>query len=198
MTERRRYGACSRETRETRVHVEVTLDDASGADATTGIGFFDHMLDQLSFHGGFRLQLACQGDLHVDGHHTVEDSAIALGQAFRQALGDCSGIRRYGHAIVPMDEALALCAVDVSGRGMCFMIMPDTAERVGDFEVCLVREFFRAFAAHAGITTHIRVLAGENTHHVVEAMFKAAGRALRQAVEVAAPDTGAPSTKGML
>ena len=165
----------------------------------TGIGFFDHMLTAFGRHGLFDLQVRCKGDLEVDGHHSVEDTGIVMGQAFAQALGDKRGIRRFGDIAMPMDEALIMAAVDISGRGQLYWDADVPAVMVGAFDATLAKEFFIAFAANAGITLHVRSLAGENAHHLVEASFKAAARALRQAVE---PDQrigdALPSTKGAL
>jgi len=193
-----RTATIKRETRETRLQVDLQLEGKGKADVTTGIGFFDHMLEQLAYHGGFDIKVACTGDLHVDGHHTVEDVGIALGKAFREALGDCAGIARYGHAIIPMDEALVLCAVDVSGRGMCEASLPIPVEKVGSFDTELVAEFLRAFAVNAGITLHVRMLAGVNGHHIIEAAFKALARATSMAVGVNDRRAGVPSTKGLV
>lgn len=198
MTPTSRKALISRQTQETRIQIELALDGEGKADITTGVGFFDHMLEQLAYHGLFDLKVACTGDLHVDAHHTVEDVGIALGAAFRQALGDAAGIRRYGHAIVAMDESLVLCAVDVSGRGMSVTELPMTAERLGSMDAELVPEFFRALATHAGLTLHIRLITGRNAHHIVEAAFKALARAMATAVSVDDRRSGIPSTKGTL
>ena len=180
-----------RETAETRIEVTVNLDGAGRADVASGIGFFDHMLCAFARHGRF--------DLHVDGHHTVEDTGIVLGRALAEALGEKAGIERFGSAFVPMDEALVLAALDISGRGQLHWDVEAPFGMVGDFDTQLAREFFIALAANAGITLHIRQLAGDNVHHIFEAAFKAAGRALRQAVAVD-PALGGevPSTKGVL
>ena len=176
-----------RETAETRIEVTVNLDGAGQAEIATGIGFFDHMLCAFARHGRFDLKVSVRGDLHVDGHHTVEDTGIVLGRALAEALGEKAGIERFGSAFVPMDEALVHWDVEAP-FGM-----------VGDFDTQLAREFFIALAANAGITLHIRQLAGDNVHHIFEAAFKAAGRALRQAVAVDPALGGAvPSTKGVL
>ena len=179
-----------RETAETRIEVTVNLDGAGRADVASGIGFFDHMLCAFARHGRFDLKVSVRGDLHVDGHHTVEDTGIVLGRA---------GIERFGSAFVPMDEALVLAALDISGRGQLHWDVEAPFGMVGDFDTQLAREFFIALAANAGITLHIRQLAGDNVHHIFEAAFKAAGRALRQAVAVDPALGGAvPSTKGVL
>ena len=173
-----------RETAETRIEVTVNLDGAGQAEIATGIGFFDHMLCAFARHGRFDLKVSVRGDLHVDGHHTVEDTGIVLGRALAEALGEKAGIERFGSAFVPMDEALVLAALDISGRGQLHWDVEAPFGMVGDFDTQLAREFFIALAANAGITLHIRQLAGDNVHHIFEAAFKAAGRALRQAVAV--------------
>lgn len=188
-----------RTTKETDIACELCLDGTGKVQVETGIGFFDHMLDAFGRHGLVDLSLTAKGDLHVDGHHTVEDVGIVLGQAVAQALGDKRGIRRYGSLMLPMDEALIAAAVDFSGRGQLFWQAEVPPVMIGQFDATLAKEFFIAFAANAGATLHIRQLAGENAHHVVEGMFKAVARAVREAVE---PDPRAagqlPSTKGML
>lgn len=194
-----RVADCMRETSETTIRVMLNLDDASERSVETGVGFFDHMLDAFARHGKLGLDAkVIEGDLHVDAHHTVEDTGIVLGRAIAQALGDKAGIRRFGHAFVPMDEALVMAAVDISGRGQAFYEVPVGVERVGDFDTQLAKEFFIAFAREAGITLHVRLICGENGHHIIEAAFKAAGRALREAVEMDPRETGIPSTKGCL
>lgn len=191
-----------RTTAETDIELRLALEGAgAGAESRieTGIGFFDHMLTLFARHGGFGLTLRCTGDLHVDGHHSVEDVGIALGTALRAALGEGRGIRRYGSMLLPMDEALALCALDISGRGMLVLDVPIGAERVGGFDTALLEEFLLAFARSAGITLHMRLLAGKNAHHIIEACFKALGRALKEAVSIdAARAQEIPSTKGVL
>ena len=194
-----RMADCMRETSETTIRVMLNLDDASERSIETGVGFFDHMLDAFARHGKIGLDAkVIKGDLHVDAHHTVEDTGIVLGCAVAQALGDKAGIRRFGHAFVPMDEALVMAAVDISGRGQAFYEVPVGVERVGDFDTQLAKEFFIAFAREAGITLHVRLICGENGHHIIEAAFKAVGRALREAIEVDPRETGIPSTKGCL
>ena len=194
-----RVADCMRETGETTIRVMLNLDDASERSTETGVGFFDHMLDAFARHGKIGLDAkVIKGDLHVDAHHTVEDTGIVLGCAVAQALGDKAGIRRFGHAFVPMDEALVMAAVDISGRGQAFYEVSVGVERVGDFDTQLAKEFFIAFAREAGITLHVRLICGENGHHIIEAAFKAVGRALREAVEVDPRETGIPSTKGCL
>ncbi|HLT59059.1 MAG: imidazoleglycerol-phosphate dehydratase HisB [Limnochordales bacterium] len=195
--ERRRRGEVSRRTAETDIRLRLDLDGQGRAQAATGIGFFDHMLTAFARHGLFDLEVQCTGDLHVDGHHTVEDTGLCLGQALRQALGDKAGIRRFGHACVPMDEALVLAAVDISGRPyLAYDLEPQG--RIGEFDAELGEEFFRALVSTAGITLHLRQLAGRNSHHILEAAFKAAARALRDAVERDARVAGIPSTKGVI
>ena len=193
-----RKGTCRRETKETRIEAAVCLDGGPVA-VDTGIGFFDHMLEAFAVHGGLGLTLKAEGDLRVDGHHTVEDVGIVLGQAFAQALGDKRGIRRFGSLALPMDEALVLAACDLSGRGQLHWQAEVPPVMIGAFDATLAKEFFIAFAANADVTLHVRMLAGENAHHMVEALFKAVARALREAVE-ADPRMGdvLPSTKGAL
>lgn len=188
----------ARKTGETDIRLSLALDGQGRCDAQCGIGFFEHMLSALCRFGLLDLTLRCEGDLHVDAHHTVEDVGICLGQAIAQALGDKRGIARLGHACVPMDEALALAALDVSGRPYLVLDAQFDAPMVGAMDTQLVREFFRAVATHAGLTLHLRVPYGQNDHHKIEALFKASGRALRDAV---APDPridGVLSTKGVL
>ena len=194
-----RVARICRTTKETDIELSLDLDGTGTTDVETGIGFFDHMLTAFGRHGLFDLKVTAKGDLEVDGHHTVEDVGIVMGQAFAQALGDKRGIRRFGDIALPMDEALIQAAVDISGRGALFWGAQVPPVMVGAFDATLAKEFFIAFAANAGVTLHIRQLAGENTHHVVEGMFKAVARAMRQACE---PDPRAgdalPSTKGLL
>lgn len=188
-----------RTTNETDIALTLNLDGTGQTDVETGIGFFDHMLTAFSRHGLFDLDVRAKGDLEVDGHHTVEDTGIVLGQAFARALGDKRGIRRFGSLALPMDEALVLAACDLSGRGQLHWEVDVPPVMIGAFDATLAKEFFIAFAANAGVTLHVRSLAGENAHHVVEAAFKAVARALREAVE---PDVrlgdALPSTKGSL
>jgi imidazoleglycerol-phosphate dehydratase len=188
-----------RNTSETQIHVRVNLDGAGTARLSTGIGFFDHMLDQIARHGLIDLEIDAKGDLHIDGHHTVEDVGITLGQAFAQAVGDKMGIRRYGHAYVPLDEALSRVVVDFSGRPGLHMRVPFKAGMIGGFDTQLTYEFFQGFVNHAGVTLHIDNLHGENAHHQAETVFKAFARALRMALE-RDPRLGdvIPSTKGLL
>lgn len=189
-----REAAVRRETKETKIEVRLNLD-GGGRDISTGVGFFDHMLTAFSLHGGFGLSCRVKGDLEVDAHHTLEDTGIVLGQAFAKALGDKTGVERYGSFYVPMDEALGFCAVDVSGRPYLVFDACFHNYETGGFDYSLVREFFRAFAFNAGLTLHLRSLYGENDHHIAEALFKAAGHALARAC---APKEGVLSTKGVL
>lgn len=186
----------SRETRETQISIRLALDGGE-TKIQTGIGFFDHMLQAFATHGGFGLQVQVQGDLFVDGHHTVEDTGIVLGRAFRQALGDRSGIARFGSFYVPMDETLAFAAVDVSGRPFLVFQAEFPQQVVGAYDACLTEEFFRAFAMNAELTLHTRVEYGNNSHHMIEAMFKAVAHALRLAVAETTPGQ-VLSTKGSL
>lgn len=186
----------SRETRETQISIRLALDGGE-TKIQTGIGFFDHMLQAFATHGGFGLQVQVQGDLFVDGHHTVEDTGIVLGRAFRQALGDRSGIARFGSFYVPMDETLAFAAVDVSGRPFLVFQAEFPQQVVGAFDACLTEEFFRAFAMNAELTLHTRVEYGNNSHHMIEAMFKAVAHALRLAAAETTPGQ-VLSTKGSL
>lgn len=185
-----------RETAETSVVLSLELDGSGRAEISTGVGFLDHMLTLLALHGGFDLSVSCKGDLEVDAHHSVEDIGLCFGAALAQALGKKRGINRYGHIILPMDEALILCAVDLSGRPCLRYTANIPSQKVGEFDTELAREFFQAVANTALMSLHIRQLDGENSHHIIEGMFKAFGRALRQAVAV----TGGalPSTKGVL
>lgn len=194
---RLRRGDVDRRTGETDIRLRLNLDGEGRAQVETGIGFFDHMLTAFARHGLFDLEVRCTGDLHVDGHHTVEDTGLCLGQALRRALGDKAGIRRFGHAYVPMDEALVLAAIDISGRPYLACDLP-VHGRIGSFDAELVEEFFRALVSTAGITLHIRQLAGRNGHHIVEAAFKAVARALKDAVALDPRVQGIPSTKGVI
>jgi imidazoleglycerol-phosphate dehydratase len=188
-----------RDTLETQIRARVNLDGTGASKLSTGVGFFDHMLDQVARHGMIDLDIEATGDLHIDAHHTVEDVGIALGQAFAKALGDKRGVRRYGHAYVPLDEALSRVVVDLSGRPGMEYHVPYTRARIGDFDVDLLREFFQGFVNHAGVSLHIDNLRGVNAHHQAETVFKAFGRALRMAVEADARAGGTlPSTKGVL
>ncbi len=192
-----KHGLVERKTRETEVSVEVTIDGKGIADISTGIGFFDHMLTALSVHSGISMNIKCQGDLYVDGHHTVEDTGIVLGQAIAQALGDKSGIVRYGSAYIPMDEALGFCSLDISNRPFLVFNGEFTNQMIGEYDTCLTEEFFRAFAVNAGITLHVNMVYGKNDHHKCESVFKAVAHALKMAVK----ETGSGetlSTKGGL
>ena len=194
-----REATIERTTAETDIRVTVNLDGTGQVRAATGIGFFDHMLSALGRHGRLDLDVAVTGDLEVDGHHTVEDTGIVIGQAIAAALGEKAGIARFGSAVVPMDEALVLAALVISGRGQLHWAAEVPFGMVGDFDTQLAREFFIALAANAGITLHVRQLAGDNVHHILEAAFKATGRALRQAVAIDPALAGeVPSTKGVL
>lgn len=188
-----------RKTAETDARVSLCLDGGGRADIQTGVGFLDHMLTLFAVHGGFDLTVHCTGDTDTDDHHSVEDIGICLGQAFSQALGDKRGIMRYGDITLPMDEALILCAADLSGRPYLRYSAQIPTQKVGTFDTELVKEFFMAFAMHAGLALHIRQLDGENSHHIIEGMFKAAARALRAAVKIDSDRPGTvPSSKGVL
>lgn len=194
-----RNAAITRKTAETDISLTLVLDGTGKSEISSGVGFLDHMLTLFSRHGRFDLTLASEGDTYVDDHHSVEDIGIALGKAFAEALGDKRGVRRYGSAVLPMDEALILTAVDLSGRGFLAFDLPIPAEKVGTFDTELVEEFFRAFALNAGITLHVRSLAGSNSHHIIEGAFKSAARSLREACSID-PELAdeIPSTKGVL
>lgn len=194
-----RTASASRKTAETIIELALDLDGTGASDVSTGVGFFDHMLCALSRHSLVDLDLHVEGDTWVDDHHTVEDTGIVLGQALREALGDKRGIRRFGSCMVPLDEALVMAAVDISGRGELFWDVPISAQKVGTFDTELGHEFFAGLARDAGITLHLRLVCGENAHHILEATFKAAARALREAVEPDPRMAGTiPSTKGSL
>jgi imidazoleglycerol-phosphate dehydratase len=188
----------SRRTGETDVRLALSLDGSGQGTRTTGVGFFDHLLDALARHGGLDLDVSVQGDLETGPHHTVEDTGIALGQAIDQALGDRSGITRFGHAVLPMDEARASAAIDISGRPFTLFEAELPPVAIADFDSDLAEEFLRAVANNAKLTLHVRVEAGTNAHHMVEAAFKAFARALRQAVAIDPHASGIPSTKGLL
>ncbi len=190
-------GFVERNTKETQISVEVKLDSKGIAEIDTGIGFFDHMLYALSKHSGISMNVKCKGDLNVDGHHTVEDTGIVLGQALSQALGDKSGIARYGSSYIPMDEALSFCSLDISNRPFLVFNGKFSNQMIGDYDACLTEEFFRAFAFNAGITMHLNMLYGVNDHHKCEALFKAVAHALKEAVK-SLEDGETLSTKGML
>ena len=194
-----RQASISRKTNETEISATVNMDGTGACRIETGIGFFDHMLDQLGRHGLIDLTIAARGDLHIDDHHTVEDTGITLGQAIRQALGERRGIVRYGHAYLPMDETLSRASIDVSGRPFLVFRTDFHTPKIGTFDTQLVREFFQAFAMHAGITLHIETLYGVNDHHIAESCFKAVARALRTAIAIDPRQSDAvPSTKGVL
>jgi len=194
-----RAAQITRKTAETDISVAITLDGTGSYDNQTGIGFFDHMLDQLARHSLIDVKITCTGDLHIDDHHSVEDVGIALGQALTQAMGDKRGIRRYGECHLPMDDALVRAALDLSGRPYLVWDVAMPTAKIGTFDTELVREFFQAFATHGGITLHVTQLAGINSHHIAEAAFKAVARALRDALEVDPRKADAiPSTKGSL
>lgn len=188
-----------RKTTETDIALKIDIDGKGIGDIDTGCGFLDHMLELFARHGSIDMQVKCKGDVNVDYHHTVEDISICLGRCFREALGDCRGIARYGDMLLPMDEALILAAVDISGRGrLCFDCQMPT-EKVGDFDTELAMEFFEGFAMNAGITLHIKKLAGANSHHIIEGIFKAVSRALRKACQIQDKyKDEIPSTKGVL
>jgi imidazoleglycerol-phosphate dehydratase len=195
----RRTGTVSRKTKETEISVSLNLDGSGKADIATGIGFFDHMLEQLSKHSLIDMTVKAKGDLHIDGHHTAEDTGIALGKALKEAIGDKKGIRRYGHFDLVMDEARSLVALDLSNRPYLVWDAAFTADRLGEMDTELFQEFFHAFAQSGGITLHIENRCGQNNHHIIESIFKACAKALRMAVEIdpRAPDQ-LPSTKGAL
>lgn len=192
-----RIAELKRKTAETDITLSLNLDGTGKYEISTGVGFFDHMLTAFARHGSFDLTVTCTGDTWVDDHHSVEDVGICLGDAFAQALGDLRGVTRYGHCVLPMDEALVLSAVDLSGRGMLCWEVPLPTEKVGTFDTELAKEFWLAFVRRANLTLHIRELAGENSHHILEGVFKSAARTLRQAVALTGSDE-IPSTKGNL
>ena len=197
-----RTARIERETRESKVVIELDLDGRGHTDISTGVGFYDHMLTAFGRHALFDLTVAAEGDLHIDSHHTVEDVAIVLGQALREALGDKVGIRRFGDSLVPLDEALVQCAVDVSGRPYCVHTGEPAGQEFvtigGSYVGSLTRHVFESIAAHASLAMHVRVLSGRDPHHIVEAQFKALARALRDAVALDPRESGVPSTKGAL
>ena len=194
-----RIATVTRDTKETQIKVTVDLDGTGVSTISTGVGFFDHMLESFARHGGFDLTVETKGDLHIDMHHTVEDTGIVIGQAFFKALDGFKGIRRFGHAYIPMDETLTRCAIDLSNRAYLIWKVHFSRPKVGDMDTELFKEFHHAFAMNAGACMHLETLYGENSHHIAESGFKALARALRMAVEID-PKTGgmAPSTKGML
>ena len=193
-----RTATIDRSTRETQIHLELNLDGTGAVNLSTGVGFFDHMLELLARHGCLDLTVQAKGDLHVDAHHTVEDVGICLGQAIRTALGDKKGIRRYGHFTLPMEETLCTTAIDLSGRYFLVFNAPMPSPKIGDFDSELVEDFWQAVAANALCNLHVNIQYGRNTHHISEAIFKCAARALRMAVEMDPRQTGIPSTKGAL
>ena len=193
-----RTATVRRETAETKISLTVDLDGSGRAEIATGLGFFDHMLTLLAGHSLFDLKITCTGDLHVDGHHTVEDVGRALGTAVKDCLGDRRGIRRYGHAILPMDESLVTAAVDLGGRAACVLAVEFPVPAIGSFDVQLVEVFWESFAATAGANVHAVLHYGSNAHHIAEAVFKATARSLRMAVEPDPRQPGVPSTKGVL
>lgn len=187
-----------RKTKETEVSLELNLDGTGLSEIKTGVGFFDHMLEQISKHGGIDLKVTTTGDTHVDSHHSVEDTSIAFGQALREALGDKHGIKRFGSALIPLDEALAQVVVDLSGRPYCVHEEPDLVELIGDYDTTMTRHVFESISAEAKICLHVKMLSGRNSHHIIEAQCKGFGRALREAVAIDPRVTGVPSTKGSL
>ena len=194
-----REASIKRQTAETKIELKLNLDGSGESCVQTGVGFLDHMLTLFARHGGFDLELRCEGDTWVDDHHSTEDIGICLGQAFRAALGEKKGVTRYGQRCLPMDEALILAAVDLSGRGGCYWALEIPTQKVGSFDTELAEEFFLAFAREAGLTLHLRQLAGKNSHHILEGAFKATARALREAVAIDEGDPDrVPSTKGTL
>jgi len=199
ITQKARIGEVTRETKETTIRVRVDVDGVGRSSVSTGIGFFDHMLEAFARHGGFDLEVEAKGDLHIDMHHTVEDTGIVIGQALAQALDGFKGVRRFGHAYVPMDETLSRCAVDLCNRPYLIWKVAFTRDKIGDFDTELFREFHQALAMNLGACVHLECLYGENSHHIAESGFKALARALRMAVELD-PKTGGAvaSTKGVL
>lgn len=193
-----RKGSVERNTKETQIQLELTLDGGDKREIQTGLPFFDHMLDAFARHGFMDLRVNAKGDIDVDGHHTVEDVGICMGLALRKALAGEAGIRRYGSALLPMDETLAQAAVDISGRPFLAYDVPIERQMLGTFDTALLEEFFRAFATNAGITLHIRLISGTNAHHIAEAVFKGVARALAEAAQKDGRLSGVPSTKGML
>jgi imidazoleglycerol-phosphate dehydratase len=197
-TENGRFGSIARRTTETDVKLELNLDGTGKASVTSGVGFLDHMLTLFAVHGFFDLLLTASGDVDVDDHHSVEDVGICLGQAIGAALGDKGGIKRYGMSLVPMDETLVRVVVDVSNRPFLHYQVPGVDQKVGTFDTCLVKEFLRALAQHGGLTLHVDMLHGDNAHHIIEAVFKALGRALDEATSRLAGVSGTVSSKGWL
>lgn len=195
---RDRLAKMQRETKETKIDLSFSVDGQGESNLSTGIGFFDHMLTHIAKHGFFNIDVTCEGDLYVDCHHTIEDIGIVLGKCIREAIGDKEGIKRYGSCILPMDETLVLCALDLSGRPYLNFDVDLTVQRLGDMDVEMVKEFFMAIAVHAGMNLHIKLLEGVNNHHIVEGVFKAFGNALDVATQIDPRIIGTRSTKGML
>ncbi|TFB21838.1 imidazoleglycerol-phosphate dehydratase HisB [Filobacillus milosensis] len=193
-----RQATINRDTTETKIKLNFNLDDSSQTKIDTGVGFFNHMLTLFAAHGQFGLNLKANGDLDVDAHHTVEDVGIVLGQAFKEAIGDKKGIKRYASDFTPMDESLSLVSIDVSNRPYLVFDVDGLSEKVGTFDTELVEEFFRAFINQAGVTLHIKLMHGQNSHHIIESIFKGFGRVLNEATSVVNPDGEVPSTKGTL
>ncbi|HEY1559719.1 MAG TPA: imidazoleglycerol-phosphate dehydratase HisB [Caulobacteraceae bacterium] len=194
-----RTAEVERDTKETRIRIRLDLDGTGASKISTGVGFFDHMLDSFARHGGFDLEVTTEGDLHIDMHHTVEDTGIVIGQAFHRALDGFKGVRRFGHAYIPMDETLTRCAIDLSNRPYLIWRVKFSRPKVGEMDTELFKEFHHAFAMHAGACVHLETLYGDNSHHIAESGFKALARALRDAVEPDPKAQGqAPSTKGVL
>lgn len=194
-----RKSEIKRKTAETKIELSIDLDGQGTSNIDTGCGFLDHMLTLFASHGGFDLDVKCKGDVNVDYHHSVEDVGICLGQAFKEAVGDCKGIKRYGNMILPMDEALVLCALDVSGRAYLAYGLQIPNEKIGDFDSELIEEFFLGFTRNAGVTLHLKQLDGRNSHHIAEGAFKAFARALGEAVSIDGKRADkVPSTKGVL
>lgn len=193
-----RTARIARTTKESDVLVELDVDGTGTCDISTGVPFFDHMLEQVGRHGGLDLTVRTTGDLEVDAHHTVEDTSLAFGQALREALGDKAGVQRYGNAMIPLDEALAVCVIDLSGRPYLVHEEPELVELIGTYDTTLTRHIFESIVATANVTLHMRVQSGRNAHHIVEAQFKAFARALRQAIAIDPRVSGIPSTKGTL
>jgi len=196
--EKKRTGKINRQTEETDINLSLNIDGTGNYQIDAGIGFLNHMLALFACHGSFDLELTAQGDLDIDAHHTVEDIGICLGRGFKAAFGDKTGVTRFGHALVPMDEALAMVVVDLSGRGYLAFEASIPAAKIGDFDTELVEEFLRSLAVNGEFTLHVRLLCGGNSHHICEAIFKALGRALKDAVALDARTQGVPSTKGVI
>lgn len=194
----KRVARIERKTKETDISAQLSLDENGNSDINTGIKFFDHMLELMSAHGLFNLEIKAKGDLEVDTHHTVEDIGIAMGKAFNKSLGDKSGIKRYSTMFTPMDEAMTMVSLDISGRGYLHFDVPLNREYVGDFEVETLEEFMRAFSLNGGITLHIKLIYGKNNHHIIESIFKGLGRAIKEAVELDKRISGIMSTKGVI